>query len=73
MSDEEFRTDPARRGCVTETGIFVRAKVGDKWDIVDIAELDKASLLAWLRSRGGDNQWAENCVGMLLGHGAIRP
>jgi hypothetical protein len=54
-----------------ESGIFVRAKDGDKWVNADIAELDKSSLLAWLRSRGGDNPCAENTVGLLFGHGPL--
>jgi hypothetical protein len=52
------------------TGIFVRAKdQSGKHQSVDIALLNKASLLALLRSRGGRNEWAENMVGLLLGHG----
>ena len=50
------------------TGIYVRAKRAQKWDSVDIAELDHASLILWLRSRGGANEWAENVVAVLLGH-----
>lgn len=54
------------------TGIFVRAQNSDgKWDSVDIACLDAKSLLEWLRSRGGNNPWAENVVGILLGHGSL--
>lgn len=52
-----------------KTGIYVRAQ--DKhggWSAYDIAQLDASSLLTWLRSRGGDNHWAENTVGVLLGH-----
>jgi len=53
------------------TGIYVRA-----WDVrgvhsVDIAALDRESLLTFLRSRGGDNKFAEDCVGILLGHGHL--
>jgi hypothetical protein len=55
-----------------ETGIFVRAKNPDgKWRSVDIALLDKVSLLVWLKSRGGDNPWAEDVVGILLNHGHL--
>ena len=55
------------------TGIFVRAKHEGKWDGHDIAVLDRASLLEFLRKDGGDNIWAENVVGALLGHnGPIR-
>lgn len=51
-----------------KTGIYVRAKRGEKWDSVDISELSKASLLEWLTSRGGSNEWAEGVVLILLGH-----
>jgi hypothetical protein len=52
-----------------ETGIFVRAKLPNgKIDAVDIAFLDKDSLLKWLRSRGGHNEFAEEVVLVLLGH-----
>lgn len=64
----ELRVDSSRIG-VTETGIYVRAKHDDKWGSHDIAELDRDSLRAWLRSRGGDNPWAESVVEALLGHG----
>lgn len=51
------------------TNIFVRTMLPDgSWDSVDIIYLDKESLLDWLRSRGGDNEWAEQVVLMLLGH-----
>jgi hypothetical protein len=55
------------------TGIFIRAKhpTTNKWMSVDIYVLQKDSLLAWLKSRGGDNRWAEDTVGILLGHGHL--
>lgn len=63
--------DPTRTG-LSGTGIYVRAKDGlDKWNSFDIADLDKESLLHWLRSRGGENKWAEDVVGILLGHGHL--
>ena len=55
------------------TGIMVRAKSNDRWVSVDIGVLDSTSLLLWLRSRGGENEWAENVVGTLLGHDCIHP
>lgn len=64
----ELRSDPDRAIRADTTGIYVRAKREDGWDSVDIAELDAASLLAWLRSRGGENPWAESVVATLLGH-----
>lgn len=53
------------------TGIYIRAKLHGKWGSYDIAALQKESLLAFLKSRGGDNQWAEDIVGILLGHGHL--
>lgn len=54
------------------TGIYVRAKhVDGGFESVDISQLTKSSLLNWLRSRGGNNVWAENVVGLILGYGAL--
>lgn len=54
---------------VGETGILVRAKDADgHWLNADITTLDLDSLKRWLRSRGGDNPWAESVVLLLLGH-----
>jgi hypothetical protein len=70
---DDLRIDPQRADLADNfprTGIFVRAKdQSGKHQSVDIALLNKASLLALLRSRGGQNEWAENTVGLLLGHG----
>ncbi len=63
----ELQVDPERLD-IPETGIFVRAKLNDKWGSHDIAHLKPESLLVWLRSRGGENVWAENVVFLLLGH-----
>ncbi len=76
MGEEEYmelKVDRARYSNRRAlTGILVRAMgLNDKYISVDIADLDKASLLIWLKSRGGDNKWAEDCVGILLGHGAL--
>lgn len=69
----ELKMDPQRAG-IMDTGIFVRAKGDDgKWHNADIAELDKDSLLVWLQSRGGSNRWAEDVIGILLGHGHLHP
>lgn len=54
-----------------DTGIFVRALTPDGYASVDIACLTPNSLLKWLRSGGGENEIAENVVGVLLGHGHI--
>ena len=54
------------------TGVFIRAKdEAGKFQTCDISQLTSESLLAWLRSRGGDNPWAEDVVGILLGHGHL--
>jgi len=63
--------DPERLIANIKTGIYVRAKSGDKWVTTDVANITSRSLLVWLRSRGGRNDWAEDCVGILLGHGPI--
>jgi hypothetical protein len=55
-----------------DTAIIVRAKFPDgSYGAIDISALDKNSLLEWLRSRGGCNPWAEDVVGILLGHGHL--
>lgn len=67
-----MKTDPAREDkdeYRQKTRIYVRAQNKEgRWGAYDIAELDKASLNEWLRSRGGDNPWAEEVVAVLLGH-----
>jgi len=62
-------------GAKNSTGIYVRAQHPDtmKWENADIVTLDAPSLLTWLRSREGDNCWAEDVVGILLGHGHLHP
>jgi hypothetical protein len=70
---DDLHIDPQRAEMADNfprTGAFVRAKdQSGKHQSVDITLLNKASLLALLRSRGGRNEWAENMVGLLLGHG----
>ena len=69
FADEERQNDSSLLGA---TGVYVRAQFSDgKWGSVDIAILTKESLLSWLKSRGGDNPWAEDVVGILLGHGHL--
>ena len=70
----EFYTDPKRIGRNQDmTRIYVRAKGPQGYDIFDIGELRRDSLMAWLRSRGGGNTWAENVVLVLLGHATTEP
>lgn len=64
-----LQADPKRSYYHRRTGIFVRAEINCKYDSFDIAELDKPSLARWLRTRGGNNEWAENVVALMLGHG----
>ena len=50
------------------TGIYVRVRLpSGSWANVDISELSGRDLVTWLRSRGGENAFAEN----LIGHGRI--
>lgn len=63
----ELQVDPTRRD-LRVTGILVRALDGGRWVNADIAELSLDSLNEWLRSRGGDNRWAENTCALILGH-----
>jgi hypothetical protein len=58
-----------------ESGMYIRALDPDteKVGTYDIVALDKPSLLIWLRSRGGDNPYAEDVCGILLGHGHLHP
>ena len=66
---EKLHIDPERTKFHEATPLWIRA-----WHPVDgvgtynVAELTAESLLVWLKSRGGDNPWAEDCVGILLGH-----
>lgn len=50
------------------TGIPIRAAGPERIGTYDIGELDRYSLHCWLRSRGGENLWAENVVLILLEH-----
>lgn len=69
----ELKVDPERNSNeFGSTGIYVRAKLPDgKWGSADIISLDKESLKIWLRSRGGENEWAENVIGILFQHGHL--
>jgi len=66
--EQPLQIDPERVSC--ETGIYVRAvyPADGKIHSVDISELTKESLFAWLRSGGGNNPWAEKLVALLLGY-----
>lgn len=66
----KLRVDPSRAD-LPHTGLYVRAEHEGKIVTADISHIDKESLLVWLRSRDGDNPWAEDVVGILLGHGHL--
>lgn len=77
MADAPLRIDPAREDrplwdwgpSLPDTGIYVRAlNSAGRMESADIARLDRESLKRWLRSRGGQNEWAEAVVLILLGH-----
>lgn len=63
-----LRADASRIYHAKATGVVVRALHHGTWVTVDIAHLDRESLLVWLRSRGGRNRLAEQLVLRLLGH-----
>ena len=66
-----LQIDPTRLPDDILTGIYVRAVDSDgQWQSVDIAMLDKASLLTWLRSSGGENKLAENNGILFLRNGS---
>lgn len=52
------------------TGIYIRAKCGEKWGSYDLLQLSRASVLAWLTmqaERGGD-RFLKSTILALLGH-----
>lgn len=60
----ELEADMRRMGR-PETGIPVRARLGEQWGSYDIAHLKRESLVAWLNSRP---ELALRTLLMLLGH-----
>jgi hypothetical protein len=55
-----------------DSGVLVRARLPEGgYEPVLLEDLDRASLLVWLRSKGGRNPLAENTVGQLLGAGRL--
>lgn len=50
------------------TGIFIRAQDGaGRWHSVDIAVLDRPSLIEFVTSRGEVSEWAQGIILHLLG------
>ena len=69
---DPYRFASIEQGDMSVVGIPVRARHDDyKWSTVDIMALTKESLLGWLKSRGGDNPWAEDVVGIIMNHGHL--
>jgi len=69
--DVPLRIDSTRQHLSGTTGIYVLALTLGEEGVetsADIAELDTESLLRFLRSKGGENEWAEGVVLALLGH-----
>jgi hypothetical protein len=68
MSD--LRADPHREyeenGMTT--GIYVRALRNDQWQNVDLADLDRASVIQFVESRGPVTTWARDIILIMLGH-----
>lgn len=64
----ELEIDLERSDYKDYSGIYCRAKRGDRWESVDIAELTEKSLKDFLKNRGGNNERAEQVVAILLDH-----
>lgn len=67
----KLEIDEERSSEKFKLGIPIRASLDGRHGTYDIGQLSKQSLLEWLRSRGGDNPWAEDLIGILLGHGHL--
>lgn len=72
MADEkpDLRADPHREyeenGMTT--GIYVRALRNGHWQSVDMADLDRASVIQFVESRGPVTPWARDIILIMLGH-----
>lgn len=70
----ELRVDPARdfnrldEPDPLRTGIPIRALRDGKWGNADVFELDRESLVEWVRSRGPVSDWAVSIIEILLLH-----
>jgi hypothetical protein len=51
------------------TGCYVRAKTAKGWESIDIWCLTRASLLAWVESRGPVGPFAKSVILILVGGG----
>ena len=65
----DLRADPDRTMYADGVGIYVRAiDIDGRWDAVDIAALDRASLREFATSRGPVSDWALSILEQILGH-----
>jgi hypothetical protein len=60
--------DPHRSHLANATGIYVRALDGQRWESLDIAQLDRASLIQFIESRGPVTPWARDIILIMLAH-----
>lgn len=71
MSEQTYKADSSRMD-LPETGMYIRAQnEAGSYGAFDLSHLDRDSVVRWLRSRGGENLWAENTVLILLGHKTV--
>lgn len=65
-----MKIDPERLDL--ESGIPIRAydPRTERWGTYDMAQLDKESLIEWLRDAGVE--YLKDIIGILLGHGHLR-
>ena len=64
----DLTADPERSQFADTTAIYCRALKDGHWHSLDIAELDRASLIEFIGSRGPVNNWARDIILILLGH-----
>jgi hypothetical protein len=62
-----LKVDPNRVGKV-ESGILVQASTDYEMGRYDCMDLDAQSFFEWMRSRGGENEWAENILLTIAGY-----
>ena len=65
----DHKTDPERVSLRDATGVYDRAIGNDgRWGSYDIAELNRDSLVDFVRSRGEVSTWALHLILIMLGH-----
>ena len=68
-----MKIDPKRLESYVPGCIPIRAQdpVTEKWGSFEVPQLDKESLLEWLKPRS--KEYVEDVLGILLGHGHLHP